>query len=268
MLKSGFESWLPSHHVRAPAHHFGMRRRPRYTRDEAAAAVRRSKSLSQALRELGLRPAGGNHRTFRRHLVEWGISTEHFDPAACQARAGRGRAVSLESILVEHSTFARGHLKERLYAAGVKSPRCELCGQGPRWCGREMALVLDHINGIADDNRIENLRIVCPNCAATLDTHCGRNARPPETQTCERCGERFHPRRSSQRTAASRAPDAPLRACRDPRRGRWSGHPVSVFSKRLRSTATAAPAAGTASRIRLFASGSVLIGPRQPTEPT
>jgi hypothetical protein len=199
MLKSGFESWLPSHHVWAPVHRFGMRRRPRYTRDEAAAAVRRSKSLSQALRELGLRPAGGNHRTFRRHLVEWGISTEHFDPAACQARAGRGRAVSLESILVEHSTFARGHLKERLYAAGVKSPRCELCGQGPRWCGREMALVLDHINGIADDNRIENLRIVCPNCAATLDTHCGRNARPPETQTCERCGERFHPRRSSQR---------------------------------------------------------------------
>lgn len=38
-----------------------------------------------------------------------------------------------------------------------------------------MSLILDHINGIYNDNRIENLRIVCPNCNATLDTHCGKN---------------------------------------------------------------------------------------------
>jgi hypothetical protein len=40
-----------------------------------------------------------------------------------------------------------------------------------------MSLIIDHINGVGDDNRLENLQIVCPNCAATLDTHCGRKNR-------------------------------------------------------------------------------------------
>jgi HNH endonuclease len=42
-----------------------------------------------------------------------------------------------------------------------------------------MALILDHINGVRDDNRLENLRIVCPHCAATFETHCGRKTRVP-----------------------------------------------------------------------------------------
>ena len=52
-----------------------------------------------------------------------------------------------------------------------------------------MSLILDHINGVADDNRLENLQIVCPNCAATLDTHCGRaNRLPVGDRACLRCG--------------------------------------------------------------------------------
>lgn len=50
-----------------------------------------------------------------------------------------------------------------------------MCGQGEEWNGKKMSLILDHINGVHNDNRLENLRIVCPNCNATLDTHCGKN---------------------------------------------------------------------------------------------
>jgi hypothetical protein len=58
-----------------------------------------------------------------------------------------------------------------------------------------MALILDHINGVPTDNRLENLQIVCPNCAATLDTHCGRkNRRDLRPRSCLWCGNEFVPR--------------------------------------------------------------------------
>src|SRR4051794_7199482 len=65
-----------------------------------------------------------------------------------------------------------------------------------------MALILDHINGVADDHRLENLRIVCPNCAATLETHCGRNIN--RTRRCAACGEDFVPSGSRQRYCSHR----------------------------------------------------------------
>lgn len=151
------------------------------------------------MRRLGMRPAGGNWKTLQRYAQEvWGISTAHFDPNVMRHRGRTGRP--LAEILVEDSTYNRGSLKRRLYAEGIKARRCELCGQDEVWRGRRMALILDHVNGIATDNRLENLRIVCPNCAATLDTHCGRNLPHREVEIeCARCGVRFVRTRTEQR---------------------------------------------------------------------
>jgi transposase-like protein len=173
---------------------------PRYTRQEAAAAVADSYSASEVLRKLGIRAAGGNHQTLRRWLDEWQISTDHFDPGHYPRRPGGTTRRPLEEYLIEHSTMARSHLKSRLYAEGLKQRRCEMCGQGEQWNGRPMALILDHINGVADDNRLANLRIVCANCNATLDTHCGRQNRLiRDPRSCAICGEQFVPRYDEQR---------------------------------------------------------------------
>ena len=84
--------------------------------------------------------------------------------------------IPLKDILVPNSHYSRSSLKKRLYDEGIKCKKCELCGQGEEWNGKHMSLILDHINGIWNDNRLENLRIVCPNCNATLPTHCGKNS--------------------------------------------------------------------------------------------
>jgi hypothetical protein len=147
--------------------------------------------------------SGGGYRILQKYATSWEISTDHFDPWAAnrEALSRRTRAVtkSLDEILVAGRPTNSGRLKERLYAAGVKERRCELCGQGEEWRGRRMALVLDHINGVRDDNRLENLRVVCPNCNATLDTHCGRKATVLTERECLRCGDSFRPKYGRQR---------------------------------------------------------------------
>lgn len=162
-------------------------------------AVSASITYSEVLERLRLRPAGGNFQQLRRYIARYGISTAHFDQTrARQAKRAQHGRQPLVEILVEGSAFRRSHLKERLYDEGLKARRCEMCGQGEEWRGRSMALILDHVNGVADDNRLENLRILCPNCNATLDTHCGRNARLTD-RACEHCHQAFRPRVATQR---------------------------------------------------------------------
>ena len=163
----------------------------RYTESEARRAIATSRSYSEALRKLGMRAAGGNHATLRKYAERiWRIPTDHFDPRAAQRIQLATRAVRpLVEYLTENSTYSRASLKRRLFAEGLKQRRCEVCGVGEQWQGRPMALILDHVNGVADDNRLENLRIVCPNCAATFDTHCGRN----KPRRCRGCEELFRP---------------------------------------------------------------------------
>jgi hypothetical protein len=176
-----------------------MGRGVRFTEEEARHAVAASLSYSEALRRLGLRSAGGNHATLRKYVALWDISVDHFDRYASQRQGGLRvtQARPLRQILVEHSTYSRGHLKERLFREGVKCRVCELCGQDELWRGNRMSLILDHVNGVGDDNRLENLRIVCPNCAATFETHCGRQNQ--WERDCVRCGATFRPKASAQR---------------------------------------------------------------------
>jgi hypothetical protein len=177
-------------------------REPRFNEKQLREAIAASRSWAETLRRLNYRSAGGNWRTLEKYAALWNIPTDHFDPDAVCREALRkaSKARPLEEILVENSTYPRDHLKHRLFAEGLKERRCELCGQGEVWRGRRMALILDHTNGIPDDNRIENLRIACPNCAATFETHCARKNRIPlEPRDCPHCGAVFFPRYRKQR---------------------------------------------------------------------
>lgn len=136
----------------------------------------------------------------KKYAEIWGISTDHFDPARAREEHPQFQRRPIEELLVEGSDASRQNVKRRLYQEGLKERRCELCGQDENWRGQPMALILDHINGVRDDNRLENLRIVCPNCAATFSTHCGRKNRIDRDQRrCRRCDRSFVPNSPQQR---------------------------------------------------------------------
>lgn len=82
-----------------------------------------------------------------------------------------------EDVFVENSTYARHRLKERIIKQELIPYECSVCGMPPEWQGKPMSFVLDHINGINNDNRLENLRFVCHNCDSQLPTYKSRNIR-------------------------------------------------------------------------------------------
>jgi hypothetical protein len=210
---------------------------PRYSEQEVREAVAASFSYAEALRRLELRATGANWRTLREWVATWEIQVDHFDSDIARRQALRRRIPRpLEEILVEGSTYSRNHLKDRLYAAGLKQPICELCGQGELWRDRRMALILDHVNGVRDDNRLENLRIVCPNCAATLETHCGRKNLECADRECLHCGTPFQPKyprhRYCSRGCAMRSP-RPARGVPRPERRRVERPPYDELLREV-----------------------------------
>lgn len=85
----------------------------------------------------------------------------------------RWRGHPLETYLVENSAAARCSLKRRLIAEGRLSSICAICGL-TQWCEQPLSLHLDHINGVNNDNRLCNLRLLCPNCHSQTPTYAGR----------------------------------------------------------------------------------------------
>ena len=140
-------------------------------------AVASSLSIAQVIRALGLVPAGGNYDQVQRRIKELSLDTSHMTGSAWN-KGGAFKPCKerpLEKLLVAGTWTASHKLKQRLFRAGLKSPVCELCGWASASPDGRVPVELDHINGDRFDNRLENLRIVCPNCHSLQPTHRGLN---------------------------------------------------------------------------------------------
>jgi hypothetical protein len=165
---------IPADHL--PPVERSQRLRRTWTDDDLRAVVAASMTLSQVLRALGYKPSGGMHRLVAKKIVNLGIDTSHFLGRSWnrgQRRPSPSR-IPLQQILVRNSTYTNtARLRRRLVAEGLKPAHCERC-ELDSWLGEPLPLALDHVNGDHADNRLENLRILCPNCHALTETWCGR----------------------------------------------------------------------------------------------
>lgn len=142
----------------------------RYTDEQLQIAVKRSYTMRAVLQELGLKPLGGNYETVDKRIRELGLDTSHFlGSGHLKGKSHYYKTRPLASILVHLKPENTWRLRNRLIREGVKAHQCERC-KNTEWLGEPIPLELHHVDGDRTNNRLENLKLLCPNChTATLN---------------------------------------------------------------------------------------------------
>lgn len=143
------------------------------TKEQLQQAVEHSRSIGQTLRNLGYEVKGGSRYPWIKKLIaKYGIDTSHFSGKGWRADSVR---YNTDEAFAKDSNKPREVIRKWIIRDNLIPYVCAMCGNTGEWIGKPIALELDHINGVCNDHRLENLRFLCPNCHATTDTYCGKN---------------------------------------------------------------------------------------------
>lgn len=159
--------------------------------EELKTIVKNSSTLSGVLKYFNLSNKGGNQKTLKQRLLYENIDYSHIKLGnnSNLGKKFKKDKIPIEKILVENSTYQRGHLKKRIKENNLLEYKCQSCGIEDTWNNKPIVLQLEHKNGISNDNRIENLCFLCPNCHSQTDTYAGKKLKK---QNFCNCGEKMH----------------------------------------------------------------------------
>lgn len=152
-----------------------------YSKEELTKVVANSRSYRQVLLSLGRDETGSAYRFVKNKIKELELDISHFSGKGWNKGNKSQRSYNVRPLsywLIENSTCTNfTSLKNRILREGLLKNECYICGQQPLWYGKPLVLELDHINGVKNDNRIQNLRILCPHCHSQTDNFAGKNCK-------------------------------------------------------------------------------------------
>lgn len=152
-----------------------------YSNDEIIEVLNYSKSFKEVLETFEYSTNGSGGYVHAKKIIESrGITIPKYH------YYGDGKSntkYDLDEILVENSKYSsRTRLKTRLVNERLLEYKCAKCENDGYWMGEKLVLQLEHKNGINNDNRIENLELLCPNCHSQSKTFGGRNNKQPRNE--------------------------------------------------------------------------------------
>lgn len=157
--------------------------------------IKNSTSFAEVCRKANIGLTNGNYTTLKNLVYNENIDITHFKRQNNQIRASK---IDINDVFTNKRAINSFRLKNLLLKYRYKEHKCENpeCGL-TEWHGKPIPLELHHINGNPNDNRLENLQLLCPNCHSQTDNYCAKNikgnTRNYSERYCKVCGNKLEP---------------------------------------------------------------------------
>lgn len=135
-------------------------------------AVKNNYNISGVLRSLHKARVGSNYRYVRKHIKRLSLDISHWTGYPVYHKTKTNK---IKDMFKRNSQASTSNIKKFIIKHNLIKYKCSKCSLKNMWKGKKLVLRLDHINGIRNDNRLKNLRFLCPNCDSQTSTFCGRN---------------------------------------------------------------------------------------------